>query len=82
MYRHKFTLFVSVDGNFRLQRKRKNDDPEDFALNGGRAYFVEDAQYQQYLQCIEKTKDVRSILSDSIPDDELTLFSEMWLYPP
>lgn len=35
-YRHKYTLFISADGNFRLQRKRKNDDPDDLALNGGR----------------------------------------------
>jgi len=82
MYRHKFTLFVSVDGNFRLQRKRKNDDPEDFALNGGRAYFVEDEQYQQYLQFVDKPKEVRPNSSGNIPDDELTLFSEMWLYAP
>jgi hypothetical protein len=58
MYRHIYTLFISVDGNFRLQRKRKNDDPDDFALNEGRAYFVESEQYEQYLKFIEETKDV------------------------
>ncbi|KAJ7312414.1 hypothetical protein DFH08DRAFT_822151 [Mycena albidolilacea] len=30
---HKFTLFLSVDGNFKLQCKHKQDDPNDFALN-------------------------------------------------
>lgn len=82
MYRHKFTLFLSIDGNFRLQRKRKNDDPEDFALNGGRAYFVEDEQYQRYLQSVDNSKDVCTYSSENLPDDERTLFSEMWLYAP
>jgi hypothetical protein len=43
-------LFISADGNFRLQRKHKNDDPDDVALNGGRSYFVESASYKTYLE--------------------------------
>ncbi len=74
MYRHKYTLFVSADGNFRLQRKSKNDDPDDFALNGGRAYFVENEKYQQYLGFIEQTKDVCPILSGSMPNNKLIFF--------
>ncbi|KAJ6619149.1 hypothetical protein B0H10DRAFT_2217021 [Mycena sp. CBHHK59/15] len=31
--RHKFTLFLSADGNFKMQRKNKCDDPDDVALN-------------------------------------------------
>lgn len=48
--RHKYTLFISADGNFRLQRKRKNDDPDDVALNKGRSYFVESTSYKMYLE--------------------------------
>ena len=48
--RHKYTLFVSADGNFRLQRKHKKDDPDDVALNEGRSYFVESASYKTYLK--------------------------------
>ncbi|KAJ7645719.1 hypothetical protein B0H17DRAFT_959474 [Mycena rosella] len=47
--RHTVTLFLSSDGNFKLQRKRKVDDPDDFALNGGNAYFPEDTQYKLYV---------------------------------
>lgn len=47
--RHKYTLFISADGNFRLQRKHKKDDPDDVALNDGRSYFVESTTYKSYL---------------------------------
>lgn len=40
---------MSVDGNFRLQRKHKKDDPDDVALNEGRSYFVESTSYKTYL---------------------------------
>ena len=49
------TLFISADGNFRLQRKHKNDDPDDVALNEGRSYFVESASYKTYLECAGET---------------------------
>ena len=48
--RHKYTLFISADGNFRLQRKHKKDDPDDVALNEGRSYFVESTSYKAYLE--------------------------------
>ncbi|KAJ7777666.1 hypothetical protein DFH07DRAFT_951315 [Mycena maculata] len=38
--KHKFTLYLSTDGNFKLQRKNKCDDPDDMALNDGHGYFV------------------------------------------
>ena len=56
--RHKYTLFISADGNFRLQRKHKKDDPDDVALNSGRAYFVESERYKAYLKYIGQAKDV------------------------
>ena len=56
--RHKYTLFIAADGNFRLQRKRKLDDPEDFALNSGNGYFVETERYQSYVSTVRDAKDV------------------------
>ncbi|KAJ7213692.1 hypothetical protein C8J57DRAFT_1602006 [Mycena rebaudengoi] len=54
---HKFSLFLSSDGNFKLQRKRKVDDPDDVALNAGNAYFPEDTQYQKYVAEIRPSDD-------------------------
>jgi len=56
--RHKYTLFLSTDGNFRLQRKSKRDDPDDEALNNGRAYFVENKSYMVYLDHVNQSDDV------------------------
>lgn len=46
---HKHTLFLCADGNFRLARKYKNEDIEDFSLSDGRSYFVEDEFYNKFL---------------------------------
>ncbi|KAJ7261480.1 hypothetical protein C8J57DRAFT_1634447 [Mycena rebaudengoi] len=54
---HKHTLFLSSDGNFKLQRKRKVDDPDDVALNAGNAYFPEDSQYRSYVAQIGPADD-------------------------
>ena len=51
-YSHKFTLFISADGNFRLQRKDKKGDPDDVALNGGNGYCVDVGPYKAYVQVI------------------------------
>ncbi|KAJ3555595.1 hypothetical protein NP233_g12170 [Leucocoprinus birnbaumii] len=59
---HIYTLFVSADGNFRLQRKRKNDNPNDKALNKGNAYFVDEAKFLEYLTG-SGGKDVTSLCS-------------------
>ncbi|TFK60153.1 hypothetical protein BDN72DRAFT_779774 [Pluteus cervinus] len=47
---HKYTLFLSLDGNFRLQRANKRHDPDDVALVDGHAYFVNDSRYREYLK--------------------------------
>ena len=39
IYRHVIQLFESLDGNFRLQKKKKNDDPDDVTLMEGLGYF-------------------------------------------
>ncbi|KAJ7791866.1 hypothetical protein B0H13DRAFT_1675855 [Mycena leptocephala] len=55
--RHKFKLYLSGDGNFKLQRKNKRDDPDDVALNAGNGYFVETEEYQRYLKLVKPTED-------------------------
>jgi len=58
--RHKYTLFLSVDGNFRLQRKDKKSDPDDIALNDGHGYFVKSDDFNSYLGVVKPSDDVRS----------------------
>ncbi|KAJ3565608.1 hypothetical protein NP233_g7520 [Leucocoprinus birnbaumii] len=63
--RHLYTLFISIDGNFRLQRKRKNNDPNDKALGEGRAYFVENAAFKAYLNSLaDASKDNTKLCSN------------------
>ncbi|KAG6810078.1 hypothetical protein H0H92_013396 [Tricholoma furcatifolium] len=52
---HKYTLFLSADGNFRLQRKNKKDDPDDIALNEGNGYFVPTETYKNYCALVKET---------------------------
>ncbi|KAJ3560175.1 hypothetical protein NP233_g11008 [Leucocoprinus birnbaumii] len=49
---HIYTLFLSIDGNFCIQRKRK-DDPNDKALGVGRGYFVENDAFKAYFKDLE-----------------------------
>ena len=47
LYRYLYTLFLAVDGNFKLQQKdRKIDDVE---IAPGWAYFVKEEDYQAFL---------------------------------
>ncbi|KAJ7753086.1 hypothetical protein DFH07DRAFT_744589 [Mycena maculata] len=55
--RHLYTLFLSSDGNFKLQRKKKVDDPDDVALNGGAAYFPDDKIYRDYVSKLKPSDD-------------------------
>ncbi|KAJ7715353.1 hypothetical protein B0H16DRAFT_1339969, partial [Mycena metata] len=52
------TLFVSVDGNFKMQRKNKRDDPNDFALNDGNGYFVETEDYKRYIKVAQPVENL------------------------
>ncbi|KIM59751.1 hypothetical protein SCLCIDRAFT_125607 [Scleroderma citrinum Foug A] len=56
--RHKYTLFLSADGNFRLQRKNKRGDSDDVALNKGNAYFMETEEFKKYLQRVKALEDL------------------------
>ncbi|KAF8687043.1 hypothetical protein AX14_003749, partial [Amanita brunnescens Koide BX004] len=54
---HKYTLFLSTDGNFRLQRKNKRGNPDNVALNRGNVYFVETEKFKEYLQYVKPLED-------------------------
>ncbi|KAJ7883160.1 hypothetical protein B0H14DRAFT_2564961 [Mycena olivaceomarginata] len=54
--RHKYTLYVSADGNFKLQRKGKRADPDDFALNSGNTYFPPNEDFKVYAKLIKSEK--------------------------
>ncbi|KDQ05527.1 hypothetical protein BOTBODRAFT_122686, partial [Botryobasidium botryosum FD-172 SS1] len=45
-------LELSVDGNFRLQLKKKSEEPTDFHLHDGRGYFVPSKEYQEYIDTV------------------------------
>jgi hypothetical protein len=47
---HKWTLYLSADGNFHLQRQRKRDDPDDVALKDGRAFCVQAGPFRVYVK--------------------------------
>jgi len=50
--RHKYTLFILADGNF------KKDDSDDVSLNEGRSYFVESTSFKSYLTAVEVPMEV------------------------
>lgn len=43
-------LFIGLDGNFRLQRLDKREDPNDRSLAYGRSYFAETEELNEYLK--------------------------------
>jgi len=59
--RHVIQLFLAIDGNFRLQKKKKNDDPDDVALMEGLGYFPPDIRYRDYLARVGDSKEVCAI---------------------
>ncbi|KAF9458821.1 hypothetical protein BDZ94DRAFT_1172825 [Collybia nuda] len=44
-----YTLFIAIDANFRLQRKRVSSDERDPGLGNGWAFFVDETPYKDYL---------------------------------
>ncbi|KAJ6623247.1 hypothetical protein B0H10DRAFT_1786787 [Mycena sp. CBHHK59/15] len=54
--RHKYTLYLSADGNFKLQRKKKREDPDDFALNDVNTYFPPNEDFKAYVKLIKSEK--------------------------
>ncbi|KAJ3565830.1 hypothetical protein NP233_g7389 [Leucocoprinus birnbaumii] len=76
---HKYTFYIMLDGNFRLQQKRKNTDLEDFALNKGHSYFVEEQAFREYLDKIGDTHDNNSTCAKlkAVRQQELIKFKNM-----
>lgn len=56
--RHVVQLFLALDGNFKLKKKKKNDDPDDVALMDGLSYFPHEASLQEYLTKTGNSKEV------------------------
>ncbi|KAI0655655.1 hypothetical protein C8Q70DRAFT_1047143 [Cubamyces menziesii] len=44
-----YKLFVSLDANFRLKRKKVSNDINDPSLNRGRAFVVDESAYKEHL---------------------------------
>jgi len=59
--RHKVTLFLSIDGNFRLQLKAKNRSPDDKELFS--AFFVPSDLFDQYQRGIVDDLEVTILLT-------------------
>ena len=49
-----YRLFIGLDANFRLKRKKHLNERNDSGLNKGYAYIVEDARYKSFLQLYDK----------------------------
>lgn len=56
--RHKYTLFLSLDGNFKQQLKIKNCDEDDIELFI--AFFAKKANFDAYMQSESATVEVWS----------------------
>ncbi|OJT08336.1 hypothetical protein TRAPUB_763 [Trametes pubescens] len=48
-----YRLFVGIDANFRLKRKKVSSDAMDPSLNKGCAYVVEETAYKAHLACFD-----------------------------
>jgi hypothetical protein len=44
-----YALFVGIDANFRLKRKKVSTEERDPSLNEGWAFFVEEGPYKEHL---------------------------------
>ncbi|KAJ7724933.1 hypothetical protein DFH07DRAFT_971050 [Mycena maculata] len=70
--KHLYTLFLSSDGNFKLQRKKKVDDPDDVALNGGAAYFPDNKIYRDYISKLKPSDDFACKISPKSKNSVIT----------
>lgn len=50
MARYLYALFVGIDANFRLKRKKVSSEERDPSLNEGWAFFVEEGPYKTHLE--------------------------------
>jgi hypothetical protein len=56
-------LFLTKDGNHKLQQKKKIGDPDDVSLIGDAGYFPEDMKYQKYVAAMGDSTEVRVIVN-------------------
>lgn len=49
-----YRLFVGIDGNFRLKRKKVSSAKVDPTLTNGQAYFVDENKYKTHIQAFDK----------------------------
>ncbi|KAF8520555.1 hypothetical protein JB92DRAFT_2786172 [Gautieria morchelliformis] len=52
--------WLSIDGNFSAQKKKKQDDPDDVTLGEGHGYCAESSAYWTYLSEIGETPEVNA----------------------
>jgi hypothetical protein len=45
-----YALFVGIDANFRLKRKKVSSEERDPGLSKGWSYFVEEGPYKNHLE--------------------------------
>ncbi|KAI0690347.1 hypothetical protein C8T65DRAFT_588017, partial [Cerioporus squamosus] len=53
-YVWKYKLYLAINANFRLKRKKVSSDTLDPSLNAGSAYFVERSAYKTHLETFDK----------------------------
>ncbi|KDQ09688.1 hypothetical protein BOTBODRAFT_190901 [Botryobasidium botryosum FD-172 SS1] len=53
-------LELSIDGNFRLQLKKKKGEPTDFHLRDGLGYFRASEKYKEYIDSVLTTVDIQT----------------------
>ncbi|KIK51933.1 hypothetical protein GYMLUDRAFT_64532 [Collybiopsis luxurians FD-317 M1] len=60
--RHKYMLFLGMDGCYSMPHLNKLDDPDDIALNAGKLIFIEAEPYWKYMSNpeIPKSPDISS----------------------
>ncbi|KAF6743217.1 hypothetical protein DFP72DRAFT_1080520 [Ephemerocybe angulata] len=69
-----YRLFLAIDGNFRLKRRKVSSDEKDPGLNGGWAFFVEEKAFREFIKLRWDEKQERStcVAHDAVdkPDKE------------
>lgn len=53
---------LAQDANFRLKSRLRSSETSDICLGDGKAYFVNEARYKEYLQGAQDEEVVRTLL--------------------
>jgi len=63
-----YGLFLAIDANFRLKRKKVSSEERNPSLNKGWAFFVEEGEYKEHLaKHWTQKQEVRALQCSSIP---------------